>query len=60
MNSISFLIPIALGAFWIWMFWKMITNNRIHGKVRFYWLCGFIFLGAMAAGYYYVTQYRKH
>jgi hypothetical protein len=59
MGLISFFVSVAVGIFWIWMFWEMINNDSIHGNARLYWLLGFIFLSLLAAGYYYFTEYSK-
>jgi hypothetical protein len=40
------------------MIHDMVTNSKIQGNDRIFWLLGFLFLGVLTAVYYYFTEYH--
>ena len=59
MNSlVPLIITVVLFAFWIWMFWDMANNEDLPNNDRLLWTAGFVFLSLLAAGYYYLSEYK--
>jgi hypothetical protein len=59
-EAVPFIVPIALSAFWIWMFADFVLKpERIPANQRILWLIGFIFFNVLTAGYYFFTVYRS-
>ncbi len=66
-EALLVLIPIALLAFWAWMFFDLTKNDNLHScfitisgwrDARLDWNVAFIFLNVIAAFFYYVYEYR--
>ena len=67
-SLIVLFIPIALIAFWAWMFLDMTKNENLPrcyftltngAKIRYDWTVALVVLSIFTAGYYFFTEYTK-
>ncbi len=53
------LIPLPLMVFWLWMFRDMMNNEYLSNREKNDWMLKFILLNVVAAGLYYVIEYKN-